>query len=249
MEEEDYSLQRGIADELHWQQFVQGIGGGELVAPLIKRQGVKNADFMFRSARVIIELKVLETEFIETASSRQKIEAAFASHVGDDVEGQQSPLKQELLKIVKAPLQRIVNKANRQIKETKQELGLVGWRGIVVIVNDGFRGLPPGLVMGIIANILAGKSYSSCDAFIYQTSHYVELPDNPYAVLLWAPSYDDKAGDDLVDFVNDLGRKWRKFAEQEDGPYDYSGEQETTDLAKSLVVTGPTRSRRYNGDV
>jgi len=162
--------------------------------------------------------------------------------------GRFTPLRRELLAIVRAPLQRIVNKANRQIKETKQELGLVGWRGIIIIVNDGFRGLPPGFVMGLIASILDGKSYSSTDGFIYQTNYYVELPDNPYAVLLWAPLYDPKADDDLVDFVNDLGRNWRIFSEAKDGPHDYSGEQETIDLASALVVTGKRRQFRYTGD-
>lgn len=248
MEDEDYSQRKGVADEPNWQEFVQGLGGGELVAPLIARQGVKNADFLFRQGRVVAELKVLETEFLDTESIRKKVADAYARHVGTNPEDQGSPLRRELLGIVKAPLQRIVNKANRQIKETKQELGLVGWRGIIIIVNDGFRGLPPGFVMGLIASILDGKSYSSTDGFIYQTNHYVELPDNPYAVLLWAPLYDPKADDDLVDFVNELGRNWRIFSEAKDGPYDYSGEQETFDLATASVVTSPGRQRRYTGD-
>lgn len=225
MDDQDYSRRKGVADEPHWQEFVQGPGGGELVAPLIARQDVKNADFLFRQARVVAELKVLETEFLDTESMRQKVVDAFNRYDGADPEVQGSPLRRELLKILRAPLQRIVNKANRQIKETKQELGLVGWLGIIIIVNDGFRGLPPGLVMGLIASILNSKSYSSTDCFIYQTNHYVELADNPYAVLLWAPLYNLKADDDLVDFVNDLGRNWRRFAEAKDGLYDYSGER------------------------
>lgn len=249
MDDEDYSRRKGVADEPHWQEFVQGLGGGELVAPLIKRQGVKNADFLFRQARVVAELKVLETEFLDTEGIRQKVVDAFSRYAGKDQEDKGLRLRYELIRILKAPLQRIVNKANRQIKETKQELGLVGWRGIIIIVNDGFRGLPPGLVMDLIASILDGKSYSSTDGFIYQTNHYVELADNPYAVLLWAPRYDPKADDDLVDFVNDLGRNWRKFSEAKDGPYDYSGEHKTLDLEGASVVTGPRRQRRYTGDL
>ena len=248
MDGEDYSQCRGIADEPHWQKFVQSVGDGELVAPLIKRQGVKNADFLFRSARVVAELKVLETEFLDTDSVRQKVADAYARNADSNPEDEDSPLRRELVGILRAPLQRIINKANRQIKETKQELGLVGWRGVIIMVNDGFRGLSPGLVMGLCANILAGKSYSSSDAFIYQTNHYIELADNPHAVLLWAPLYDDKAGDDLVDFVNDLGRKWRQFSEAKDGPYDYNDEQEWADLNNAEVVRGPYRHRRYIGD-
>jgi hypothetical protein len=40
----DYSKLKSIADEPHWNEFVQSVGG-ELVAPLIKRQGVKSADY------------------------------------------------------------------------------------------------------------------------------------------------------------------------------------------------------------
>lgn len=248
MDEKDYSRRKGVADEPNWQEFVLGLGGGELVAPLIARQGIKNADFLFRQARVVAELKVLETEFLDTESVRQKVVDAFNRYAGVGPEEQGSPLRRELLGIFKAPLQRIVNKANRQIKETKQELGLVGWRGIIIIVNDGFRGLPPGFVMGLIGSILAGKSYSSTDAFIYQTNHYVELADNPYALLLWAPQYAPKADRNLVDFVNDLGRNWRKFSEYKDGPYDYNEEQEIVDIENALVVTGPRRQRPFTSD-
>ena len=51
MNDKDYSKMRGVVDEPHWQEFVQTVGG-ELVAPLITRQGVKNADFLFRSEMV-----------------------------------------------------------------------------------------------------------------------------------------------------------------------------------------------------
>lgn len=241
-EEPDYSQMRGICDEPHWQEFIVQ-AGGELVAPLITRQGVKNADFLFREHRVVAELKILETEFLENENIAAKVTQAFAAQEAD----KSYPLERELERIFKAPLQRIINKANRQIKETKRELGLTGWRGVLIVVNDGFRGLPPGQVMGLCASILNGKSYSSCDAFIYQTNHLVELPDDPYAVFLWAPLYHPKADEDLSDFVNDLGRAWRRYAEAVDGPYDCNSECEYADLENSSVVTGPYRSAPYIG--
>lgn len=233
----DYSQIRGISDEQHWQEFVVRFGG-ELVAPLITRPGVKNADFLFREQRIIAELKILETEFLENENVAAKVARAFEASEMDDA----YPLERELDRIFKAPLQRIINKANRQIKETKLELGLTGWRGLLILVNDGFRGLPPGLVMGLCANILNGKNYSSCNGFIYQTNHCVELPDDPYAVFLWAPLYHSKADEDLPDFVNDLGRAWRRYAEEVDGPYDCNRETEYADMRNASVVTGPYRS-------
>lgn len=238
---------RSVADEPHWQEFVKQTGG-ELVAPLITRQKVQNADFLYRHNRVVIELKVLETEFLDAPSVVSKIESAFDRNPKDDPNDLTTPLGRELLKILRAPLQRIIKKANRQIRETKQELGLVGWRGIIVIVNDGFRALAPDLVMRLCSDILAGESYSSADAFIYQTNHYIEVPENPYALLLWAPLYAEKSGQDLVEFVNDLGRQWRKYAADADGPFDYSEERKFMDLSRSAVVAGPTRRWKYEGD-
>jgi len=245
--DKDYSQMRSVADEPHWQEFVKRTGG-ELIAPLITRQKVQNADFLFRHDRVVIELKVLETEFLDAPSVVSKIEAAFDRNPNGDPNDLTAPLGRELFKILRAPLQRIIKKANRQIRETKQELGLVGWRGIIVMVNDGFRALAPDLVMRLCSDILAGESYSSADAFIYQTNHYIEVPGNPYALLLWAPLYAEKSGQDLVEFVNDLGRQWRKYVEDADGPLDYSEEHEFMDLTRSAVVVGPTRRWKYEGD-
>jgi hypothetical protein len=144
-------------------------------------------------------------------------------------------------------LQRIINKANRQIKATKAELGLHDYRGVLICVNDNFRGAPPGLVRGLIGHIMSGTSYKSTTAVIYQTNHYVEIPDVEYAVLLWAPMYSDAAGDDLVEFVNDLGRKWHDFAEEIEGPYDFREEREHLPLDQASVVTGVLRNRRFEG--
>jgi hypothetical protein len=245
--DKDYSQMRSVADEPHWQDFAKR-AGGELVAPLITRQKVQNADFIFRHNRVVVELKVLETEFLDTPTVAGKIGAAFDRYPNGDPNDLSAPLGRELLRILRAPLQRIIKKANRQIRATKQELGLVGWRGIIVMVNDGFRTLSPDLVIRLCSDILAGESYSSADALIYQTNHYVEIPGNPYALLLWVPLYAEKSSRDLVDFVNDLGRQWRKYAADANGPFDYSEETEFLDLSRSAVVAGPTRRWKYEGD-
>lgn len=247
MQNIDYSQLKGVADEPHWQQFVQEIGG-ELVAPLISRKGVKNADFLFRNAKIVAELKILETEFLESEGMQGKLAELFERSAALTEDFETAATREELKKILKAPLQRVINKANRQIKETKQELGLTGWQGVLILVNDGFRGLPPGAVMSLCTSALAGKSYSSTKAFIYLTNHYIELPDNPNALLFWAPLYEDGTDLALVNFVDDLGRKWRKFVEEKAGPFDYNDEQGHVDITSATVVTGPYRNLRYIDD-
>jgi len=248
-DEPDYSKLKSVADEQHWQEFARSIGG-ELVDPLIQRQGVKKADFLFPANKVVAELKVLETEFADTAETLARVEAAIANHPGIDPDDPSEPLRRELLNIIRAPLQRIIKKANRQIKETKQELHLTGWDGLLILVNDNFRGAPPALVRDLCGSILAGTSYSSIDCFIYQTNHYLELPDNPYACLIWAPMYSPNANDQLLAFVNDLGRKWRVYSQSIEGPYDYEREQDDIDFQQIQVVRGLYRQLpyRYPGD-
>ncbi len=244
MDEIDYSKRRGVADEPHWNEFVL-MAGGELVAPHIKRQGIKNADYMFPTARVIAELKIIETEFAHTEQTLEKVDALAAKYPNVSPDDATMPLHDELIQIIRKTLQRIINKANRQIKETKIELGLDAWNGVIICVNDGFRGVLPLLSRGLLGDILAKTSYTNTDALIYQTNHFVEIPSSPYALLLWAPMYSPRASDDLVTFVNDLGRKWRAYAESIAGPYDVSTEVETLDLSQASVVSGVYRNKRY----
>lgn len=242
-DEPNWAAMRGIADEEHWVQFIPRVGG-ELVAPHIKRPGVKNADFMFPDARVVLELKVVVTELAHSEQMLARVEALSARFP----DGLSDPrLQRELFSILRVPLKRILKTANRQIRETKQELGLLGWRGLIVLVNDGFRGAPPDLVISLVSDIMATESYSSCDGLIYQTNHLVELRDNPYANWLWVPMYNPRKTDDFVSFVNHMGREWRGFHEEVDGPFEYSAEHETIDFSNSYVVNGPSRHERYEG--
>lgn len=242
----DFSKLRGCADERHWNEFVVR-EGGELVGPLIHKQGVENADYLFRAEGVVIELKILETQFLRQATMQKRVAAAFRKHPGIDPGDRSKALNRELLNIFRAPLQRIFKKANNQIKSTADTLGLGGVCGILVCVNDGFRDSPPGLVIDLLREILYGPHYRSVSAVIYQTNHYVELEDSPFAHLLWIPSYAEYAPDELVNFIDELGRSWRKYSEEVDGPYDVSVERPTSglDLRQIRVVRGPKRQTQY----
>lgn len=238
----NYSKLRGCADEPHWNEFVVK-AGGELVAPLIQKQGVENADYLFRSDEVVIELKVLETEFLREATMRKRVHVALSRHPGINPGDRFGPLNRDLLNIFRTPLQRIFKKANRQIKSTAEALGIGHLHGILVCINDGFRDPPPGLVVELFRELLHGPHYRSVSAVIYQTNHYVEIEDSPFAHLLWTPSYAEDAPDELVNFIDELGRKWRRYAEAVDGPFDVSIERPTNEvnLKQVRVVRGPLR--------
>jgi len=206
---------------------------------------VRSADFLFSEAKIIIELKVLETEFGLQPQILMKVAELAERYPGVHPDDPRHPLREELLKLLEKPLRKRVAKANQQIKQTKIELGLLEYSGMIVMINDGFRGIPPGYVMGLLGRIMSRANFSTTKCVLYMTNHFIEVPDNPYACLLWSPQYADDADQVLVDFVNDLGRKWRAYMQEIMGVFEYNEEQEWMDVMSLSVVTGTHRNQRY----
>jgi hypothetical protein len=197
-----------LADEPHWNEFVAEFGG-ELVAPLIKRAGVQNADYLFREQRVIAELKILQTEFFDPLLIR--IGQAAAKLIQDPTDEAFDLFERFLVSTLEAPLKRIIKKANRQIKETKGVLGLPNHRGIILCINDGFVGIPPSIVSEIIFGMLKGSSYTNTRCIVYLTNHLVKFADDDEPALLWWTQYNGRPPEDLMMFVDKLGEEWSLF--------------------------------------
>jgi hypothetical protein len=247
MTQVDYSKQKGVADEPHWNTFIQEIGG-QLVAPLIKRPQIKNADYIFRSEKVIAELKIFETEFSHTPEMLRKIEPIIDKYEHIKSNSDIIKLNRAIIDELKAPLRRIINKANRQIKETKTEINCIDYYGLIICVNDGFKNVPPDIIMYMLGSILNGGYFSNTQSIVYLTNHYIEIPSNPYAVLYWSAVYKNNAPDEIVAFVDDLGRKWHDFTEKLIGPFEFRGETpDGSVVIGSSVVSGILRNKRYVG--
>jgi hypothetical protein len=245
----DYSNLKGCADEAHFNDFVP-TANGELVAPLINKEGVKNADYLFRQSEIIGEHKILETDFAQTPETLAKVDGAFAKFPDADFTNDRDPLFRELFSILRVPICRIIKKANKQIKETKLLLKLTNHRGIVFLVNDEFRSAPPSIVIGIIRSILQEKErYRSVDGVVYLTNHYVEVSENDLANLLWVPIYKGYPSDALVNFVDDLGSRWSSYMEATIGPFDGSFKGNSVNWDHAHVVQGPRRQERFEGSI
>jgi hypothetical protein len=81
----------------------------------------------------------------------------------------------EVIRLFRPPTQRILKKANSQIKETKRHFKINSSTGILVFANDGFTALEPHFVQALASNLLV-NSYSSIDCFLYMTANrYVEV--------------------------------------------------------------------------
>lgn len=233
----NWSCEKGCADEPTLDRFVESIAGMK-ISTLYPHAAFENADYLFAADKVLIELKILGTEFGETEPFRTKLDELNQRIT---TKWGRSPLSLDpyvatdylrgFIDLFRPILARVAKKANRQLRETKKRLGLDDHRGILLCVNDNFRELPPAYILQAFGRILNG-AYSSVDAMIYHTNHYVAIPGSDDAHLLWAPLYSEAAPAALVDFVNTLGRKWFDFCERTHGPFDTKRE---TDCLPGMI--------------
>jgi len=198
-------------------RFVKNFGGQKISDLLPGDPGFPNADYLFGNENVIAELKTLKTDFGATDSFREKhIELVKKYRCA----GMPKEYVNDLLRLFRSALGRILKKANTQLKETKRELSLANTPGILLLINDDFLSLEPQFITTIICEHLT-HSYTSIDAFVYLTlNHYVDIPGNNYANLLWRPFYSERAPHSLKDFVKRLGSQWGQFLEAETGEFD-----------------------------
>ena len=230
-----------IPVEATFDEFVRNVGGEKVSDFLPPNPHFSNADYLFARDGVVAELKEITTEFSKAdgvfekqygivREFRQRNEISW----GDLVRGGPFPPEyhRQQLRLFRPPIQRILKKANRQIKETKAALDREDDLGLLLLVNDGFTSISPLRVSALVAESLV-HSYKSITAFVYMTVNtYVDVPSSEYAALLWVTAYDDNAPDQLVTFVDDLGRAWRKFLEKRIGPLTGSRETQDRDILK-----------------
>ncbi len=234
-----------IAVEKTFDEFIRSYGGQRVADLIPANPNFENADYLFLADNIVAELKEITTEFHLAEGHYQKLYEVFCDlertnkMTWADVEAGRFPreFRVQQTRLFRPPIQRMLKKANRQIRATKDHLKLEAARGLILVVNDGFTSISPLWVKALIAESLV-HSHKSIDAFVYLTVNtYVDLPSSEYANLIWTAAYNKSAPDSLVHFVDEIGRAWGKFLDTKIGPFDVSQETDNHDaLIGSRVV-------------
>lgn len=218
-----------IPAEATWREFVK-VTGGQVVEELVPEpRTFQNADFIFPSSDIVVELKEVSTEFDQSEAFKVGFGSLLKRVIEEDPAWKPSLFggsgefprwfRAEFVRLFRSPISRILKKANRQIRETKAHFKIPKGAGILVMVNDGFTSLEPHFVRSLACSLLV-DSYSSIDCFLYVTvNRYIEIEGSDVPRLVWMPSYSDRAPESLVHFVDNLGRDWFKFLETRIGPF------------------------------
>jgi hypothetical protein len=222
--------------------------GGELICDLLPPSpSFDNADYLFRENSVVAELKCLQTDFPQLQLYKDKFAELQKSWISESkisfgmIWGNEPPpeeLKYQYVRLFRKRIQRILEKANKQIKETKLNLGFDSSQGLLIIINDGLYGLPSVTTVALISSILV-HHFSSIDGFVYLTlNKYTDIPGDNYARLIWGPAYSDYASNSFVNFVNFLGRKWGDYLEENLGKFDSRLEIPDPELGHEILIGG-----------
>jgi hypothetical protein len=217
----DFNLETGLLDG-----FVYHAGGVRLQDLLTEKPNFKNADYYFEADNVVVELKMLTTEFAQTPEHLSKFEKLFSrwQESGKLSESQSSgrePLPSEFvhehMRLLREPIQRITNNANNQIKQTKDKLSLTAAKGLVLYLIDGFYEADPNLTITLIGDPLT-RHMSSIDGYVvFSLRKGIRMPGDASTRFFWQPKYRDSSDIALSQFVNRLGRQWFDYLEELSG--------------------------------
>ena len=210
-------------------EFVVAAGGTRVSDLVGASPPFLNADYIFESEEILVELKVLTTEWPQQFAFGQQMSDLWLRHEiagnvwNDHIEGKR-PLPREVrrdfLRLLRKPVKRILEKANRQLRETRVNLKLEHYFGLVFIVADGLPSVAPEYLRALVSNILL-HDYSEIKCFVIMTvNKYVDIPGDGYARLLWVPTYHPSVPQLHADQVNALGEKWVKFLGEKVGGWD-----------------------------
>jgi len=207
-----------------------GLAGGQRVGAVVgENPDFENADYIFTSEQIVIELKEIQTDWPKLDLYRERIDTLIDTCLAsgritkahlDGVVPIARDVRRDFMQILRRPVKRILEKANRQIRDTHAHFGHQQGEGVLILVLDGLLSVAPVNTMALVCKILL-HDYSSISAVIGVTvNEYSEVSGDDYARLLWIPAYKERATDRLVEFVDALGQKWSEHLQDCIGKFD-----------------------------
>lgn len=155
--------------------------GGQRVSEIV---GVAppfdNADYLFPDARVIAELKCLDDDKMLDEGMIAKVSELYVAEmrakrapgivfgtVTLTTQGFSDTYWRDVKDLYKAPLQRLVKKANEQIKSTRTHLQRNDHRGLLIVANNNHSALDPWHGWFAFNEILRQPLYRGINAALY----------------------------------------------------------------------------------
>ena len=201
-------------------ELVRDYGGVVLDDKLPKSPAFENADYVFHHERIVAELKCLTEDNIDSTNNQEKIKKVIAEWFNqgrikttaiDEKSWKEMPmeLQSKIYEIGTKSIKRRIQKANSQIRETKRELQLHDYLGLVILANDGISSLSPAAFINA-TQLALRYDFSEINYFIYLTANlFTNLREAPVPAVFWI-GFDMQKGPKMnSEFIDRLGRNWK----------------------------------------
>jgi hypothetical protein len=208
--------------EQTFSDFIEEYGG--VVSDRVPTKGNKppNADYIFHHEKVVAELKILKEEPFQNKEFRKSLEkktnewlqkryiTPYQLSCVTQVNQLPDRCYQDALKLYGRSIQTHIDKANNQIKRTKEHLSLSDYKGLLFLASDGNYFHQPRHVRFFVANILNTTNYNrSINTVVYFTVNMITVRSgDPTLSRLWMALYRDGFEKVSPEFTNDLFDKW-----------------------------------------
>ena len=199
--------------------------GGQRVSEIVgKSPNFNNADYIFSESCVVAELKCLEENQGRNESLKEKIHGLYNQYLKNgktdlivygeveiDTHQVSEKFAREVLELYRRPIQGVIKKANKQLRQTKEHLMLDDYFGLLLLVNDGHEFLSPDQVKWVLSNTLSRGGYSSINGVIFFTVNMTARhPDYEDDLLVWATMDRPKSTKLPDSFLDELKSAWFK---------------------------------------
>ena len=207
--------------------------GGELISKIFDGKGKRpnNADYFLFNRSVVAELKCLEKNYFNDKKIGEKVNALINQGLKAGLLSP-NPIKNgifqiddlpkeyasEVFKIFSFPVKTAVEKANKQIKETKNYFGIPNSKGLLILANDGNYSINPKLMMQILGNLLKTR-FTGIDSFIFFTPNltaYISQIDQQFNV--WISGKSRPSSNSVEpELLHKISNGWISFIESKFG--------------------------------
>ena len=215
--------------ETTFDKAVREYGGVVVREKLPYSPHFENADYIFHFEKIVCELKCLTEDNLSSPNNDIRAKNLINEYYGaglidsrnvDEANWAKWPreLQTKIYEATTRSIKRRLQKANTQIHQTKAELKLDEYRGLVVLVNDGIYSLTPAAFIHATQLVLAKKrrQFSQIDYFVYVTANLFTLMRGvPLPVRFWIGVDMEKGPKMDTAFVDRLGSIFKTIASAE----------------------------------
>lgn len=207
-----------VKTEKQFDCFMRQIGFSRVSNDVGYSPVFNNADYVDKNRRIVVELKILDTEFFPRGGIIDSSQAIIIQpvNVNQDGTGQYMFTLPELNREGKhdnfeEPLRRVLKKANKQIRETKEYYKYSSENlGFLIIAQLGLQSLSPEVTINLAQRLLI-KEFSSIDGVLVCTPNGslvdpTTMRTNPEAVNI---GRSDKLN--AYEIINGIGGQWLDF--------------------------------------